>query len=86
MTQLDPIRLKEWFDCVDDNHSVQGPRLPFSKRELFNLQCRQTTAQMMLVLAILGWILPVLPGTPFFLVAWSLGWRPPGSRHALPVE
>lgn len=29
-----------------------------------------------MALAIAGWALPILPGTPFFLMAWWLGWRP----------
>jgi hypothetical protein len=38
---------------------------------------RQGSIKLFLGLAVAGWVLPVLPGTPFFLVAWWLGWRPP---------
>lgn len=33
--------------------------------------------RILMALAVAGWALPVLPGTPFFLMAWWLGWRPP---------
>lgn len=54
----------------------QGPACPPSRLESFRLQAIQVGIRASLVLAVLGWILPVLPGTPFFLVAWWLGWRP----------
>ena len=54
----------------------QGPPCPPSRLESFRLQSIQVGIKASLVLAVLGWILPVLPGTPFFLVAWWLGWRP----------
>jgi hypothetical protein len=31
---------------------------------------------VLMALAIAGWALPILPGTPFFLLAWWMGWRP----------
>jgi hypothetical protein len=37
---------------------------------------RDSLIEALMVLAILGWALPVLPGTPFFLLALALrGWR-----------
>ena len=54
----------------------QGPACPPSRFESFRLQTIQSGIKVSLCLAVLGWILPVLPGTPFFLVAWWLGWRP----------
>ena len=53
-----------------------GPALPPTDFEIFRLQAVNVSIQVSLVLAVLGWILPILPGTPFFLVAWWLGWRP----------
>ena len=78
--------LRVWFDHFLEQTTVFGPPLPPTRQELLNQQLRHITAQTMIVLAILGWILPILPGTPFFLVAWALGWRPPGSKHVVPVE
>jgi hypothetical protein len=40
-------------------------------------RAREGSIQLFMALAILGWVLPILPGTPFFLIAWWLGWRPP---------
>jgi len=54
----------------------QGPACPPSRFESFRLQTIKAGIKASLFLAVLGWILPVLPGTPFFLVAWWLGWRP----------
>lgn len=54
----------------------QGPACPPSRMESFRLQAIQIGIKASLILAVLGWILPILPGTPFFLVAWWLGWRP----------
>ena len=39
-------------------------------------QTRQGSIRVLMALAIAGWALPILPGTPFFLMAWWLGWRP----------
>ena len=53
-----------------------GPALPPTRFDSFRLQAVKVSIQGSLVLAVLGWILPILPGTPFFLIAWWLGWRP----------
>ena len=42
---------------------------------------RQGSIKLFLGLAIAGWILPILPGTRFFLMAWWLGWRPPAKTE-----
>lgn len=39
-------------------------------------QSHQGTLKLLITLAIAGWALPILPGTPFFLLAWWMGWRP----------
>lgn len=39
-------------------------------------QTHQGTLKLLMALAIAGWALPILPGTPFFVLAWWLGWRP----------
>jgi len=39
-------------------------------------QSHQGTLKVLITLAIAGWALPILPGTPFFLLAWWMGWRP----------
>ncbi|MFM7265053.1 MAG: hypothetical protein ACKOZW_05585 [Cyanobium sp.] len=36
----------------------------------------QRSRELLIALAIAGWVLPILPGTPFFLLAWWMGWRP----------
>ena len=50
---------------------------PPSRWQLAQAQLRQGSIKVFLALAVAGWVLPILPGTPFFLVAWWLGWRPP---------
>lgn len=47
-------------------------------------QSRQGTVRLLISLAIAGWALPILPGTPFFLLAWWLGWRPEPRPAASP--
>ena len=84
--ELDAANLRDWLDCFVVESSAVGPQLPPTRLEQFNRQARIITAQSMIVLAILGWILPILPGTPFFLIAWALGWRPPGSKHSVPAD
>ena len=62
--------------------SLAQPRVhrvapPPSRWQLAQAQLRQGSIKVFLALAVAGWVLPILPGTPFFLVAWWLGWRPP---------
>ena len=70
-----------WFDTYFQQVEALGPARPPTKVDLLLLNTKKFSAQAMLVLAFLGWILPVMPGTPFFLIAWALGWRPKGSKH-----
>lgn len=73
------ISSKSLLDFLNDffaGCSPQGPACPPSRFESFRLQTIQAGINASLFLAVLGWILPVLPGTPFFLMAWWLGWRP----------
>lgn len=55
---------------------------PPSRWDRVQDQLRQGSIRLFLALAVAGWILPILPGTPFFLVAWWLGWRPPAAQPA----
>jgi len=73
------ISSKSLLDFLNDffaGCSPQGPACPPSRFDSFRLQTIQAGINASLFLAVLGWILPVLPGTPFFLMAWWLGWRP----------
>ncbi len=71
----------QWFNNYFQQVEAFGPARPPTKVDLLVLNTKKFSAQAMLVLAFLGWILPVMPGTPFFLIAWALGWRPKGSKH-----
>ena len=74
--QIDSETLLNEFNSFFQGCFPFGPALPPSRFESFCLQAVNVSIQASLVLAVLGWILPILPGTPFFLVAWWLGWRP----------
>ena len=50
--------------------------LPPQGVEKWIRQSHQGTLKLLITLAIAGWALPILPGTPFFLLAWWMGWRP----------
>lgn len=64
---------------ADPLHTVAPPPTVL---EIGLEKARQGSIKLFLGLAIAGWILPILPGTPFFLVAWWLGWRPPAKADA----
>ena len=55
---------------------VQLVSKPPTELEQFVGQARQGSIKVFLFLAIAGYVLPILPGTPFLLMAWWLGWRP----------
>lgn len=44
---------------------------------------KQRSRKLLILLAIAGWVLPILPGTPFFLLAWWMGWRPEANSTRL---
>ena len=54
-------------------HLQESPPIPLVR---LLRQSRQGSQKLLIALAIAGWALPILPGTPFFLLAWWLGWRP----------
>jgi hypothetical protein len=56
--------------------AVHGPAAPPTPMDRWLGQTRQGSIKVLMALAIAGWALPILPGTPFFLMAWWLGWRP----------
>ncbi len=59
-----------------------GPSVPPSAWQRWLGSTRQGSIKVLMALAVAGWALPVLPGTPFFLLAWWLGWRPQPSTEA----
>tara|TARA_A100001011_G_C13828368_1_gene641873 strand:- start:110 stop:547 length:438 start_codon:yes stop_codon:yes gene_type:complete len=79
-------QLTDWIQNFTDFAECQGPLLPPSKSDILIGKVKGWTAQSMIVMAILGWILPILPGTPFFLVAWWLGWRPSSTNQSVVAE
>ena len=60
---------------------LHGPVAPPTPLELWLGETRQGSIKVLMALAIAGWALPILPGTPFFLMAWWLGWRPEKSEE-----
>ena len=80
-TKLASEKILLWFVRYFQQTRAFGPERPPTKLDLLIIDSKKISAQAMLVLAFLGWILPVMPGTPFFLIAWALGWRPKGSKH-----
>lgn len=73
---IDPDLLLVFFNNFFEGSFPLGPACPPTRLESFRYQTIQVGIKTSLILAVLGWILPILPGTPFFLVAWWLGWRP----------
>ena len=74
--QIDDEKLLIELDSFFQECFPYGPALPPTRFDSFRQKAISVSIQVSLILAVLGWILPILPGTPFFLVAWWLGWRP----------
>ena len=81
---IDAIKIQTWLDQYFLSPFPQGPIPPPTKLERVGRQTKKISIQAMLVLALLGWVLPILPGTPFFLMAWWLGWRPSAKAKTQP--
>jgi len=62
--------------AVLDQPIAHLPEPPPSGWQKLVRQSHQRTIKLLMALAIAGWALPILPGTPFFLLAWWMGWRP----------
>ena len=84
--QLLYLQLTDWVRDFIDFADCQGPLLPPSRKDILIDKAKGWTAQSMIAMAILGWILPILPGTPFFLAAWWLGWRPSSTNQSTVSE
>lgn len=61
--------------------AIHGPPAPPTPLQRWLGSTRQGSIKLLMALAVAGWVLPVLPGTPFFLLAWWLGWRPEPSAE-----
>ena len=82
--RIDVKKIQIWLDQYFLSTHPQGPIPPPTKLQRVGDQTKKISIQAMLVLALLGWILPILPGTPFFLMAWWLGWRPSAKTKTQP--
>jgi hypothetical protein len=71
-----PAVVADLLDAALRAPSPHGPAEPPTALERWLMQSRQGSIKVLMALAIAGWVLPILPGTPFFLLAWWLGWRP----------
>ena len=73
---LCPEKLFETIEAALDQPPVHWVAAPPNGWERAQGQLRQGSIKLLMALAVAGWVLPILPGTPFFLLAWWLGWRP----------
>ena len=71
-----PAVVADLLDAALRAPSPHGPAEPPTALQRWLMQSRQGSIKVLMALAIAGWVLPILPGTPFFLLAWWLGWRP----------
>ena len=70
---IDPLPKLDQVLCEPVAHLSEPP--PQGLQKLLR-QSHQGALKVLITLAIAGWALPILPGTPFFLLAWWMGWRP----------
>lgn len=83
---FDAHEYHDWLHQFLDSAEIHGPINPPTKSELLMNQAKLWSIKSLMVMAVLGWILPVLPGTPFFLLAWWMGWRPSKSDQSMAAE
>ncbi len=81
---VDAIQVQTWLHQYFLSPPTQGPLPPPTQLERVGRKTKKISIKAMLVFALLGWILPILPGTPFFLMAWWLGWRPSAKAKTQP--
>jgi len=74
ITAPDVVAVIEMAANAGPLHSASPPPTP---QQIRLERVRQNSIKVLMALAFAGWVLPVLPGLPFFLGAWWLGWRPP---------
>ena len=77
-----PAVVAHLLDAALRAPSLHGPAEPPTALQRWLMRSRQGSIKVLMALAIAGWILPILPGTPFFLLAWWLGWRPEPEQEA----
>ena len=73
---LCPALVANQLEAVLQAVNLHGPVRPPTAFERWLGDTRRGSIKLLMALAIAGWALPILPGTPFFLLAWWLGWRP----------
>jgi len=77
-----PALAADLLQAALNAQQLHGPAVPPTPLELWLGETRQGSIKVLMALAVAGWVLPILPGTPFFLMAWWLGWRPETSEEA----